>query len=38
MGKRMTARCDINIVNVQILIDVPKTSAGADMVGVTIIF
>jgi hypothetical protein len=34
----MTARCSINILNVQTRIDILKTSAGADVVGATKIF
>jgi hypothetical protein len=34
----MTVRCSINLLNVQTLIDVLKTSAGADLVGATKIF
>jgi hypothetical protein len=38
MKKRMTARCSINIRNVQTRINVDKTSAGADVVGAAKIF
>jgi hypothetical protein len=36
--KRMTARCSINILNVQTRIEVLKTNTGVDLVGTTKIF
>jgi hypothetical protein len=38
MRKQMTARCSINILNVQIRIDVLKTSTRAEVVGPPKIF